>query len=124
MRFRGGIIEDLNLPPVSAVSEHATIADALDLVMESSFEVPEIVPVSNAMKIVGYLTKDCMDRANDEEVVQTHVTREGVGRACIGDSIESVYGLFEQNKVVEVWDMSGKYMLAVLTLAELNKRAK
>lgn len=125
MDFRGGIIEDLGLPPPNLVQLETPLCQVRDLVFDSSPVIPPKVAVFNGYSVVGYLTPLQLESsaADDEkQVASNHMHHIEALKLSIDKPLEVLYDALKSYDIVEVYDLSMKKLLAIVTISDFARR--
>ncbi|KAH7100067.1 hypothetical protein BKA62DRAFT_620594 [Auriculariales sp. MPI-PUGE-AT-0066] len=130
-KYRGAVVEDLQLPPAFALPEHEPILRAIDLAYERDFS---FIPVlSRTRKPIGYIdvaslkSKFESGNTNPDDTIRSHMTRFDLSRKRADYTvITPMTGLADLEAFLLhalfalVTDDQRKFVLAVATSQDLE----
>ncbi len=122
-KYRGAVIEDLQLPEATTVFTNETLKTAQTLMLQRNFSQ---CPVVNALRrVVGLISLDLVQGREDHLLVQDVMFKFPKGSkyqvVTLGTPLVELDPLFERTRAVFVTDEQGKFPLGVVTKADVLK---
>lgn len=131
-KYRGAVVEDLQLPPAFSLPENEPIALAIELAYDRDFSYIPVLTVKGR-KPVGYIDVAALKsewqagRVNPTDPVSTAMTakfkRSATEKYTIitpSTPLEELEAFLKHNKFVLVTDSDRKFVLGVATPADLE----
>jgi len=129
-RFRGAVVEDLQLPPAFALDANERILKAIELAYERDFSY---IPVlSKERKPVGYVDVAVLKRkwevgeAQPDDSILAHTTHFKGGRSrpyaviTPWTDLADLEAFLKDNDFAIITDLDRKFVLGVATADDLN----
>ncbi|KAI0336861.1 hypothetical protein GY45DRAFT_26331 [Cubamyces sp. BRFM 1775] len=129
-KYRGAVVEDLQLPPAFALPSDEAISRAIEMAYERDFS--HIPVLDRNRKLLGYIDVAALKakweagKANPDDKVSQYMTKfkrtAGTPYTIITPStpLAELEGFLKQNEFAIVTDWDRKFVLGVATLQDLE----
>ncbi|KAJ8488038.1 hypothetical protein ONZ51_g3806 [Trametes cubensis] len=133
-KYRGAVVEDLQLPPAFALPSDEAISRAIEMAYERDFS--HIPVLDRNRKLLGYIDVAALKakweagKANPDDKVSQYMTKfkrtAGTPYTIITPStpLAELEGFLKQNEFAIVTDWDRKFVLGVATLQDLEASSR